>query len=142
MNKLFHILLVTATLHISSGQDCCSISPSKDCCPEQSWEVLLRKDGEPEYKDKGVVEKASGNSDDDQVLTVKKVRVMFGKLLTQVMLADDEEKKNLVEEELVDEGGEDMEIYRVGSGNRVAIQWVCLPRKSAPIAGKSDQKLP
>ena len=33
----------------------------QDCCPEGGWGELLRKDGDPVYKDKGVVEKGRTN---------------------------------------------------------------------------------
>ena len=32
-------------------------SNGQDCCPDGGWGELLRKDGDPVYKDKGVVEK-------------------------------------------------------------------------------------
>ena len=38
------------------------ITCGQDCCPEGSWGELLRKDGDPVYKDKGVVERGMTNS--------------------------------------------------------------------------------
>ena len=47
-NKSFSVVTSTV-LGATHGQD---------CCPEGGWGVLLRKDGDPVYKDKGVIVKS------------------------------------------------------------------------------------
>ena len=43
-------VLILALFGASNGQD---------CCPDGGWGELLRKDGDPVYEDRGVVEKGT-----------------------------------------------------------------------------------
>ena len=44
------LVLILALFGASNGQD---------CCPDGGWGELLRKDGDPVYEDKGVVEQGT-----------------------------------------------------------------------------------
>jgi len=107
---LFHVLVVAATVFgLSCGQ-------------EENWGDLLRKDGDPEYKDKGIVERASGKTNTtDEVISVKQIRRFLGHIdgLKPFLPEEDEE----LEEELEGDsgGGSPMDIYRVGNGSRCIV---------------------
>lgn len=106
---LFHVLVAATVFGLSCGQ-------------EENWGDLLRKDGDPEYKDKGIVERASGKTNTtDEVISVKQIRRFFGHIdgLKPFLPEEDEE----LEEELEGDsgGGSPMDIYRVGNGSRCIV---------------------
>jgi len=96
MVKLFNkIVFILAVFGASNGQD---------CCPDGGWGELLRKDGDPVYEDKGVVEKVS----------------VSGQLVT---VTDDQSGQTSSEEDELDgdSSADGLSIYRVGNGSRCVI---------------------
>jgi len=107
---LFYLMVSASVFGLSRGQ-------------EKNWGDLLRKDGDPEYEDKGVVERASGKTDtDDDELSVKKIREFIGRMGLKKFIPEDEKQEEL-EEGLEGDigGGEPMDIYRVGNGSRCIV---------------------
>ena len=104
----------------------------QDCCPEGGWGELLRKEGDPIYKDKGVVEKGKRRRKEVNLLNRSLHQHQF--YLLSVSRKSDPEDQSSEEEEQTTSvkdgveredaaamGSSDLNIYRVGNGSRCIV---------------------